>query len=71
MTTNADKARIIREAIFARSDEEGGAISREQMKQAIEGALNKMTLAPTGQAADVSKRRLQEGSPVGGRLGTI
>lgn len=41
--TNKDRARAIRDAIYARSDIEGGAISREQMDEAIESALNKMT----------------------------
>lgn len=36
---HATFARQIRDAIYARSDLEGGAISREQMDQAIEGAL--------------------------------
>jgi len=37
--THTDLAKRIREAIYTRSDLEGGAISREQMDQAIEGAL--------------------------------
>ena len=44
--TNAEKAEKIRDAIFARSSDEGGAISKEQMADAIEGVLNKMALAP-------------------------
>lgn len=43
--TNADRAKTIREAIFARADEEGGAVSREQMEDAIRGALDKMAAA--------------------------
>ncbi len=46
--TNAEIARKIREAIYERSNDEGGAISREQMDEAIEGALVKM--APTATA---------------------
>ena len=38
--SNADLAKKIREAIYERSDDEGGAISREQMDDAIERALN-------------------------------
>jgi hypothetical protein len=36
---HAELAKKIRAAIYNRSDEEGGAISREQMENAIEGAL--------------------------------
>lgn len=40
--TNAEIALKIRDAIYERSDDEGGAISREQMDEAIEEALDKM-----------------------------
>ena len=39
--THAELAKRIRQSIYERSDMEGGAISREQMDNAIEGALSR------------------------------
>lgn len=38
--SHADLAKALRDAIFQRSSEEGGAISREQMADTIERVLN-------------------------------
>lgn len=40
--THAELAKKIREAVYDRANHEGGAISREQMDDAIEGALAKL-----------------------------
>jgi len=46
--THAELAKKIREAVYDRANYEGGAISKEQMDDAIEGALAKaMPMAPT------------------------
>lgn len=44
--THAELARKIREAVYERANTEGGAISREQMDDAIEGALAAAMPAP-------------------------
>ena len=43
--THSELAKRIRDAIYSRSDLEGGAISREQMDNAIEGALARFSPA--------------------------
>lgn len=69
--THSELAKKIRDSIYERATSEGGAISREQMEDAIEGVLTKampaatafydLSLVPAGLARAAERASVEPG----------